>query len=462
MLLRTSAALVLALSLAACSTTQVEVPQRLHIAADDLPPMRVFAPHQAQATQQSNATLARDFLELSFYMESGRPLPRFTRFETPVTVKLTGISAPASIARDLDALIARLRKEGGVNITRVAADQPANIVIETVQRRALKRAVPDAACFTVPNATSWRDFLHRRHGWSLDWASLQTRTQVAIFLPGDVAPQEVRDCLHEELAQALGPINDLYRLPQSVFNDDNIESVLTSFDMMMLRITYAPELHSGMTKAEVRNRLPGILARINPRYGYQPVAPPIDTPRSWVDAIQTAIGPNVPDRRRIDAAQQALAIAQAHQWTDNRMGFSLFVLGRVVLPEDGNLALASLFRAAAIYSASPETQLQAAHVGLQLAAFALSSDDPEAAISIIDRNLAVAKSSENAALLASFLLMKAEALQALKKPKEAALARSEGLGWARYGFGSAQAVEERVAEIHALMPPMLATQGTSS
>jgi len=34
------------------------------------------------------------------------------------------------------------------------------------------------------------------------------------------SPQEVRDCLHEELAQALGPLNDLYRLPDSVFNDD--------------------------------------------------------------------------------------------------------------------------------------------------------------------------------------------------------------------------------------------------
>ena len=52
----------------------------------------------------------------------------------------------------------------------------------------------------------------------------------------------MRDCLHEELAQALGPLNDLYRLPNTVFNDDNFHSVLTGFDMTILRATYAPGL----------------------------------------------------------------------------------------------------------------------------------------------------------------------------------------------------------------------------
>jgi hypothetical protein len=83
---------------------------------------------------------------------------------------------------------------------------------------------------------------------------------MAVFMPADVAPQEVRDCLHEEVAQAIGPLNDLYRLPDSVFNDDNFHTVLTGFDMLILRATYAPELRSGMTRAEVAAALPGILA----------------------------------------------------------------------------------------------------------------------------------------------------------------------------------------------------------
>ena len=61
----------------------------------------------------------------------------------------------------------------------------------------------------------------------------------------------MRDCLHEELAQALGPLNDLYHLPDSVFNDDNIHTVLTGFDMLILRAAYAPELRTGMTREQV-------------------------------------------------------------------------------------------------------------------------------------------------------------------------------------------------------------------
>ena len=72
----------------------------------------------------------------------------------------------------------------------------------------------------------------------------------------------MRDCLHEEFAQALGPLNDLYRLPNSVFNDDNVHTVLTSFDMLILKITYAPSLKSGMSRTQVQARLPAILKKL--------------------------------------------------------------------------------------------------------------------------------------------------------------------------------------------------------
>ena len=57
------------------------------------------------------------------------------------------------------------------------------------------------------------------------------RKRVAIFIPVDISFQDVRDCLHEELAQALGPLNDLYRVSDSVYNDDNFHIILTSYDM---------------------------------------------------------------------------------------------------------------------------------------------------------------------------------------------------------------------------------------
>ena len=41
----------------------------------------------------------------------------------------------------------------------------------------------------------------------------------------------MRDCLNEEITQALGPANDLYRLPDSIWNDDNFHGMATPFDM---------------------------------------------------------------------------------------------------------------------------------------------------------------------------------------------------------------------------------------
>ena len=61
------------------------------------------------------------------------------------------------------------------------------------------------------------------------------------------------------LSSATGPLNDLYHLPDSVFNDDNFHTVLTSFDMLILRAYYAPELQSGMNEAEAARRLPAAL-----------------------------------------------------------------------------------------------------------------------------------------------------------------------------------------------------------
>lgn len=229
---------------------------------DPLPQMKVFSDSAATRPQRPNAEIARDFLELTFQMESGRRLERFSRFEGPITVSMTG-PVPATAEADLARLLTRLRHEARIDIHET--EGPAAVSIEFVERRRMQALVPTAACFVVPRVTSFETYRRVRREAQVDWATLQEREQVAIFIPADTSPQEVRDCLHEELAQAIGPLNDLYRLSDSVFNDDNFHTVLTGFDMLILRATYAPELRSGMTRAEVAAVLPKLLARINPK-----------------------------------------------------------------------------------------------------------------------------------------------------------------------------------------------------
>jgi len=417
----------------------------------ELPPMRVFSGPVTARTTRSNASIARDFLDLSFSLESGRPLPVLTRFEAPITVRVTG-EAPPSMITDLDRLIERFRREAGIDIRRTGADEPASITIETVPRRELQRAVPQAACFVVPRVTGWADFKRNRRTAQTDWTTLKVREKLSVFMPSDVPPQEIRDCLHEELAQALGPLNDMYHLSDSVFNDDNFHTVLTGFDMLILRTTYAPELQSGMSREEVARRLPALLNRLNPGGRGGSDTPRPVTSREWINEIETALGARTVLSRRQAAAKRAVTLARAGNWNDNRLAFSLFALGRLSLGREPALALSSFLQAGAIYAADPLTAVHAAHVAMQLAAFSLSGGQAEVAIKIVDANVPAVRQAENAALLASLLLVKVEALLLLGRTAEAAELQRESLGWARYGFGPDDEVRKRASEIGALNP----------
>jgi len=255
---------VIALSvMSACTPMPQDAPpSRASIMSESLPPMRSFAGAAAQPPSRSNTDMAQDFLDLAFQMESGRAVPVMTRFETPISVRETGM-IPGSLVPDLRALLTRLNNEAGIDIYLTGAPD-ANITVEAIPRADLQRAVPRAACFVVPRISSWEEFKEVRRTPQVDWTTLTRRDRATIFVPADVAPQEIRDCLHEELAQALGPLNDLYRLPDSVFNDDNIHAVLTGFDKLVLRAYYSPELRNGMTRGEAAVRLPALLARLNP------------------------------------------------------------------------------------------------------------------------------------------------------------------------------------------------------
>ncbi|PHQ97208.1 MAG: ATP-dependent transcriptional regulator [Marinosulfonomonas sp.] len=443
------------LAIAACSPgmqAHTMAERRATLPASALPPMKRFTTTNVSPPSRSNTEIARDFLDLSFKMESGRTLPIMTRFEGPITVRVTG-SPPASLEPDLKQLLTRLRREANIPISRVGPAQSANITIEVIPRAQLQRLVPQAACFVVPRTASWAQYRKQRRSGALSWATLKERDQIAIFLPGDVSPQEVRDCLHEELAQALGPLNDLYRLPDSVFNDDNFQTVLTGFDMLILRIYYAPEMHNGMTRSQAAVTLPRVLARLNPhgqRIASRPQTSP--TSRAWIDAIEAALGPKGNPAARRKAATTAVTIAQNSGWNDTRLAFSLYALGRLSLSTKTESSLHAFLNSGAIYMGRKETQIQAAHVAMQLAAFTLSAGEGDATLKLVNTNLPAVAASKNAALLATLLMIKAEALEMVGRASEAHEVRIDSLGWARYGFGSDKAVRGRLAEISALAP----------
>lgn len=452
---KTALLLSAAVFLAACEPGGLsDVPGRLETTIPNaLPPMSMFGTPNPTPPTRSNAAIARDFLDLSFQMESGRLIPVLSRFEGPVTVAVTP-GAPPTLSRDLDRLIQRLRSEARIDISRVPhGSTAASITIETLPRARMQRAVPQAACFVVPRVSSWDEFRAARgNSRTLDWTTLTTREHATVFIPNDVSPQEVRDCLHEEIGQALGPLNDLYRLPDSIFNDDNFNAVLTGFDMLILRAYYDGSLRSGMTREEVAARLPAILSRLNPAGNSATAIAPRPIDRDWILAIEEALGGRQPVPTRIAAAQRAVAIATNHGWTDTRLGFSYFALGRLALSRDANTSVTAFIAAGSNFRSIDPGSIQTAHVNMQLAAFALSAGDGARALTLVNEALPAATRAENASLLATLLMIKAEALEIEGRMSEAASVRLDSLGWARYGFGRDQDVRARLTEVAALSP----------
>ncbi len=439
-----------ALALAACAPPQSA--QRLN---DTAPPLQMAEPFRPGTPRplppsRPNAEMVHDFLELGFFMESGRPIPQFSRYEGPIKLVLRG-EVPAQAQIDLDRLIARLRAEAGIDIARAKGNQALpgenKITVEFLGRREMRRAVPEAACFVVPNVDGWDDFVANRRNPAMDWTRVAQRTRTAVFVPLDTTPQEIRDCLHEEVAQAMGPLNDLYRLPDSVFNDDNFQTTLTGFDMLILGAWYAPELRPGMTPEEVAARLPAILDRLNPggRSAGRPAPGP--TPRAWIDAIETTLGVGASTGQRRAAAQRALQIAGLERWSGPRLALSLLLAARLAPSEEGDAAFSALLAAGEIYRRMPGGEVHAAHVDMHLAVQALAAGRYDLVITLTERALPLAARTENAAFQASLAFLQAEALEQRGDVERAARVRIDSMPAARYGFGSPAAVQARLDEV---------------
>lgn len=75
----------------------------------------------------------------------------------------------------------------------------------------------------------------------------------AIALIRSELPSLLRQsCVHEEIAQGLGPANDSPEARPSIFNDDDEFALLTNHDELLLKMLYDDRLKIGMTANEAR------------------------------------------------------------------------------------------------------------------------------------------------------------------------------------------------------------------
>ena len=383
---------------------------------------------------RSNADIRSEFLDFHFELESGRTIPLFSRFEGPISI---AYAAPPNqiAASELSALVSRLRNEAGVPISIVKPGQAANIIISRISRAQLNSIVRGAACFVVPNV---QDFASLRGSGrtQIDWTQVTNRTRAGVFIPVGISAQALRDCLHEEVAQALGPLNDLYRVPDTIFNDDNMHRVLTNYDMMILRTSYAPELRSGMPRSTVAARLPSILARTNPRglsFGTRNLP---DSDQDWKTAIGKGLFSTNQNKSSIN---RAISISQSRSYGTPRQALGFFARGHANAKSNREAAVSDFTQAYRLYSSGlGRESIQATRASLQLASIAISAGQLSEAESIVNRGIAISRGAQDAELLYNFIGLKAVLSAAKGDTQNAQNLVAEAQGWAAYAIGTGE------------------------
>lgn len=299
---------LLALSaLAACETTPpVTAPP---VVNDDLPPAPVPVPPPPQPSEASAALslyyarlqndllsrgllrgeanpadapftdtmLARNFVRIALfdeYVEEGGNLvpeariSRLRRWEAPVRMAVEfGPTIPSAQAtRDRAAVaayaarLARLTghpfrqvEPGAANFHVLFLNEDDRRAIEPELRR-LAPGIADATVRAVVNLP--RSTYCLAIGFSEGDSPVYSR---AIIIIRGEHPDLMRlACIHEEIAQGLGLVNDSPEARPTIFNDNEEFGLLTRHDELLLKILYDERLTPGMTAAEAAPIVRGI------------------------------------------------------------------------------------------------------------------------------------------------------------------------------------------------------------
>ena len=214
--------------------------------------------------------LAENFIRIAFYDEfserGGRLVPeavenRLHRWTDPVRVTVEfGASVPAAQrATDRAAVaghVARLSRLTGLPMRMTAWRANHTVLVLNADERLA--AAPRLAALAPGIGTAAIESVTRMAPetyctvFSFTTGHSAVYTRALTVIRGEL-PERLRlACIHEELAQSLGLVNDWPRARPSIFNDTEEFALLTKQDEMMLKMLYDPRLRPGMTLAEAR------------------------------------------------------------------------------------------------------------------------------------------------------------------------------------------------------------------
>lgn len=213
-------------------------------------------------TAYDNQSLADLFVRLTHGLENGDERRGLQRFEQAINVGMIGPGTEQYRAF-LDDFLGEIAERSQIDIS--AGTPPHNLLIRFVPG---EEYLPKTSnqCVVIFGQPTWQDFLADPLRYSGKVTQeIDRQTEMGVIIPDTIEPHKVRECLLEEITQALGPANDLYGLPSSIFNDDNAHTWPTRIDYLMLRVLYDPRLTSDLSKEDSGRIALEILSEINPQ-----------------------------------------------------------------------------------------------------------------------------------------------------------------------------------------------------
>lgn len=386
-------------------------------------------------TRYDNASLADLLVRLTHDLEWGGRRPSLQRYEVPVRVGMTGPGS-ARYVNFLDRYLAELRARTGIAISRTVG--PHNLRIQFVPGRAFRAKVPQHFCVVAPGNPDWARF--RDDPIRLGTRAFETAATLdamSVFIPDTVEPYLVRTCLIEEIAQALGPANDLYGLGPSIFNDDAAHIWPTALDYLILRVLYQPELRTGLSRRETRSRARDVLDRLNPAGQAAPPLPEL-SPRDmadWAETLRGAFSPEASSASRRKAARAALMIARRRAPGSAYHCHSLIVLARKVRePVAEVLEILSQARRICV-RAHGSDDIRIARLQLETARATFREGRAGAAFGMSEPLAARLAAHGQAERLVALYALQAASLRAIQQGTKSFEARRRAREWGAYALG---------------------------
>lgn len=224
-------------------------------------------------TPFSGDMLMRNFEQIAFFDEyvrgpgsgrgSAQPLRRWT---SPIRVRTYFGDTVDETARTRDsaavgAYVARLERVTGHPMS-VTTGASANMHVFIVGEDDRAAAVERVRALEPGTGPDFTDFLRRmpRNTYCIVLAYGQQSAphvlRSAIVLIRAELPELMRrSCIHEEMAQGLGLLNDSPEARPSIFNDDDEFALLTTHDEALLRLLYDRRLAPGQSFEQVRPQI---------------------------------------------------------------------------------------------------------------------------------------------------------------------------------------------------------------